>query len=252
MQLVQDDVAEVLEQLHPLRVVREDPLVEHVGVRDDDVGAGADRLARVLRRVAVVGEGADVGAEGLDGRVQLGELVLGERLGREEVERSHIRVLQDRVEDGKVVAERLAGGRRRDDHRAPPGPDGVAGLALVRVQPLDPARAQDLEELRMEVGREVRVAPGLGRKAAHRGEDGLGPQGALDLQGLEGRYQRSLGVFPVQDERMAHADLPGSGADCGSRASCHPRVTEQVRSGLPPRRKPGIDLEFVATGEREA
>ena len=62
VQLVDHDVAEVLEQLHPLRVVRQDALVEHVGVRDHDVRPRPDRLARVLRRVAVVRERPDVGA----------------------------------------------------------------------------------------------------------------------------------------------------------------------------------------------
>ena len=78
--LVHHHVAQVLEQLHPLGVVGQDALVEHVGVGDHDVGAGADGLAGVLRGVAVVGEGADVGPQGLDGGVELGELVLGQRL----------------------------------------------------------------------------------------------------------------------------------------------------------------------------
>ena len=99
VQLVDHHEAQVLEQLHPLRVVRQDALVEHVGVRDHDVRPRADRLARVLRRVPVVGEGADLGADRLDRGVQLGQLVLGQRLRREEVERPRVRVLQDAVED---------------------------------------------------------------------------------------------------------------------------------------------------------
>src|SRR6185436_19274291 len=47
--------------------------------------------------------------------VQLRHLVLGQRLGREQVERARGRVLQDRVEDRQVVTERLARGRRRGD-----------------------------------------------------------------------------------------------------------------------------------------
>jgi hypothetical protein len=61
VQLVHHHVAQVLKELHPLRVVGQDPLVQHVGVRHHDVGPRPDRLAGVLRRVPVVGERADVG-----------------------------------------------------------------------------------------------------------------------------------------------------------------------------------------------
>ena len=51
---------QVLEELDPLGVVRQDAGVEHVGVGQDDVAAGPDGLAGVLGRVAVVGEDADL------------------------------------------------------------------------------------------------------------------------------------------------------------------------------------------------
>ena len=60
VQLVDDDVAQVLEQLGPARMVRQDARVQHVGIAQHDVRARADRAPRVLRRVAVVGEHADV------------------------------------------------------------------------------------------------------------------------------------------------------------------------------------------------
>ena len=92
--------------------------MEHVRVRDHDVGARADGLARVLRRVAVVGEGADVGAERLDhGRSSSASWSWARALVGKQVERARVRVLQDAVEDGQVVAERLAGGGGRDDDR---------------------------------------------------------------------------------------------------------------------------------------
>ena len=79
----------------------------------------ADRPPRVLRRVAVVGEHADLRhrelpVDGLAHRLQLGELILRERLGRKQIQRAARRVLQDRVQDRRVVAERLARRRRRD------------------------------------------------------------------------------------------------------------------------------------------
>ena len=54
VQLVDDDVLQVLEQLEPLGVVREDRGVQHVGVGDHHVPGGAHDRAHVRRRVAVV------------------------------------------------------------------------------------------------------------------------------------------------------------------------------------------------------
>ena len=209
VQLVHHHVAQVLEELPPLRVVGQDPLVEHVRVRDHDMGPSPDRLPCILRGVAVVGEGADIGPERLDHRVELGELVLGERLRREEVQGPRVGVLQDAVEDGQVVAERLPGGGGGDDHRVATGLDRVVGLALVRVEALVAARLQRLAELRVEVRREVREPGGLGREVAERGQHRLGAQGLLDLEALQDREQGPLGVFPAQDELLAH-DVPRS------------------------------------------
>ena len=122
------------------------PGVQHVGVGERDVGAGADRLARVGRRVAVVGVHADRLATGLaDERrqlVQLGHLILRQRLGRKEVQRARRAVLQDRVEDRQVVAERLARGRRSGDDDVLAGDDALIGLGLVRVELTQPAASR--------------------------------------------------------------------------------------------------------------
>ena len=64
VQLVDDDVFEVFEELHPLGVVGQDGGVEHVRVGEHDVAGRADGAARIGRGVAVVGEGADVLADG--------------------------------------------------------------------------------------------------------------------------------------------------------------------------------------------
>ena len=115
VQLVDDDVAEVLEEVHPLGVVRQDARVQHVGIGQHEVGARAHRAPRVLRRVAVVGEHPHVGQR-LGQLHQLGELVLGQRLGREQIEHARLGLLHERLEHGQVVAERLArGGRRHHD-----------------------------------------------------------------------------------------------------------------------------------------
>jgi hypothetical protein len=60
VQLVDDDEAEVLEELGPLRVMRQDARVQHVGVAQHHVRARADGAARILRGIAVVGVHADL------------------------------------------------------------------------------------------------------------------------------------------------------------------------------------------------
>ena len=99
VQLVDDDEAQVLEQLRPARMVRQDARVQHVGVAEHHVRAAADGAARVLRRVAVVGEHADLELVGprqpVRQLVQLGQLVLRQRLGRKQIQRARRRVAQD-------------------------------------------------------------------------------------------------------------------------------------------------------------
>ena len=207
VQLVHDHVAQVLEQLHPLRVVRQDPLVQHVGVRDHDVGPRADGLARVLRRVAVVGEGADVGAERLDHRVELGELVLGQRLGGEEVEGPRVGVLQDAVEDGQVVAEGLARGRGRHHDRALPRRRHVVGRPLVGVEPLVAPAAEHVAELPVKLGREVGELRRPGRVVAEGGEHRLDAQRLLDLEALQDP-EKGFPFLTPPDELLAQEPSP--------------------------------------------
>ena len=54
VRLVDDDPAESGEEIPPALVVREDAHAQHVGVREDEVRAPADRRAVVSRGVAVV------------------------------------------------------------------------------------------------------------------------------------------------------------------------------------------------------
>jgi hypothetical protein len=102
--LVDDDVAEVVQHVCPAIVMRQYADVEHVRVREDDVRPLADLPTLLERRVAVVDRSADIR------RVQLREragLVLRERFGRIEVERTLLRLTRDRVEDGQVEGEAL-------------------------------------------------------------------------------------------------------------------------------------------------
>ena len=80
-------------------MVRQDARVHHVGIAEHKMRAPANRPPPVLRRVAIVGERADLIAtapgERFAHRLQLGELVLGERFGREEIQRAARRIPQD-------------------------------------------------------------------------------------------------------------------------------------------------------------
>src|SRR5256885_944959 len=73
--------------------------------------------ARLRRRVAVVGECLELEVDVPREALELGELILRERLGGEEIERARRGIFGDRVEDREVVAERLAARRRGDDDR---------------------------------------------------------------------------------------------------------------------------------------
>ena len=66
------------------------------------MAAFADGFAGVAGRVAVVGEDAEVVVEARGQVVELGELILGERFGGEEVERAGVGVLEDGLRIGKL------------------------------------------------------------------------------------------------------------------------------------------------------
>ena len=80
VRLVDHDPSQVREHVAPVAVVGQDADVEHVGVREDQVRAPADRAALLLRRVAVVDRVAQERGAQL---VELARLVLGERLRRD-------------------------------------------------------------------------------------------------------------------------------------------------------------------------
>jgi hypothetical protein len=151
VELVDDDVAQPHEEGGPPRVVREDAVVQHLGVGEQHVGVGADPGALLGPGVTVVGGGDEPGD--LERR-QPPELVLGQGLGREEQQRRcRPHRAADRLGDGHLVAERLArGGARGDGHR-PARPGQVDGRGLVAPQPVErqPA-AEVVGERHREVG----------------------------------------------------------------------------------------------------
>ena len=162
--LVDHDVAQGFEELRPLRVMRQDRLVQHVRVADDDVALHADRLARIGRRVAIERRREQPEPTRTIELEQLRHLVLRQRLGREQVQRLRLR-RPHRLDHRQVVAERLARRGRRDHDHMPPGLHLVPRLALVAVKPLHAAPLERLAQFPRQLGREVRMARRLRRPA---------------------------------------------------------------------------------------
>ena len=133
VQLVDHDVAQVLEVARPFGVVRQDAGVQHVGIGEHHVGALADGAARVLGGVAIVGEGADLAAHFLHSQLKLVELILGQRLGGEQVHGARALVAHQQIEHRQVVAERLAAGGRGDDDHVLAVLNLVEGVGLVGI-----------------------------------------------------------------------------------------------------------------------
>ena len=159
VQFVDHHVLQTRQERLPASVIREHADVHHVRIREDDVGVASGPPPIVGLGVAVVDRRNQlVGTE----PVQASELVLGERLGREDQERARMPIGGDGLGDGKLVDERLAGSGRRHD-------DGVVSRShrpdtalLVAPEPLDPCRPQAFGDegrrRRVEVGEESGVS----------------------------------------------------------------------------------------------
>ena len=177
--LVDDDVAEVREDVAPAVVIRQQPMWTMSGfVR---ITFARLRICRPLlgRGVAVVDRRPETG-HAVAG--QRAELVLGERLRRVEVERAALRLARQRVEHRQVEGERLAGrGAGRHEHVLA-APRGVPRLALVRVEPRHADRLADARiEVRGQVG-EARLA----RRLDGEVRELLAGEQALPAQDVDG------------------------------------------------------------------
>ena len=237
VQLVDDDVAEVLEELGPLRVVRQHARVQHVGIGQDDVRAPADGAARVLRRVAVVGEHADLDVRRardlLRQPVEFGELVLRQGLRRKQVQGPRGGIGQDPVHHGDVVAERLPRRGRRRHHHVPAGEGMLDRAGLVGVEPVDAPPGQGRAQPGVDARREVLVAGVAGRHPA---------DGRDEAVGLVGPLHRALARHHLAERqverRVAPLVSPGKPrlrGHTGDRTS-RPR-TDQAAKNVPPTKK---------------
>ena len=86
MHLVNHDVLERVEKLRPFGVMRQDALVQHIGVRHHDIPVHAHRLARISGCVAVERVGPDAERAGAIEFEQFGDLILRQGFRGKEVE----------------------------------------------------------------------------------------------------------------------------------------------------------------------
>ena len=148
VRLVHHHPREVGEHVAPRLMVGQHPHVEHVRVREDQVRAAADGGALLLRGVAVV----DRLAQELQAEArQAACLVLGERLGRVQVQSARAGIAGERVEHREVERQRLAAGRGRGHDRVAAA-GRVERVGLVRPETVDPG--EGLEQSRVEIVRD--------------------------------------------------------------------------------------------------
>ena len=89
MHIVDDDIAQVSEEIRPTIMLGEDPQVQHVGIGEDDLRPFSNRTALRGRRIAVVGAAREVGQPELRERVGL---ILSQSLGWKEVQGTSVRI----------------------------------------------------------------------------------------------------------------------------------------------------------------
>ena len=146
------------------------------------MGTTADGATGVLRRIAVVGECADllsVGSQAVGQGLKLGKLVLRERLCRKQIQRAGRRFTEDRTENGDVVAESLARGRRCHDGNMSPLERMGDRLGLMRIRAIDTTLGQHAAEPVVNHLRERTKLCLSGRDDA-RSRDDLGHPGRTD------------------------------------------------------------------------
>ena len=133
VQFVDHHEAQPAKEPFPLRMVRQHRGMQHVRVGNDQPRAGADRAASGRGRVAVVGGHRQRQPRFPYQAVQLVALILGQRLGREQVQGAGVRVFDALLQDRQVVGQRLARGGGRDQHHVAAGTGQLEAALLMGV-----------------------------------------------------------------------------------------------------------------------
>ena len=199
--------------------------MDHLGVREHDGGVLAGPGAVVRWRVAVVGDRAQPGHQPAAERPQL---VLRQRLGREDEECGVVGAAHGGVDDRQLVAERLARTRCRSRRRrAHAARMRSMRLGLVGVQRVDaPAREPGID-LRVEA-----VASGAVRAPSRREHGAV--DDPLEELGRRRRWRRASRRRPARGRRSpaqhrAGVSGPPVGASVGLEDAVVAEVGEQAR-----------------------
>ena len=138
VQFVQHDIAQATEKARPAWVMRQNALMQHVRVRQDNAAFFPKPAPHVGRGVAVICAQYE-----LEFRVQFTEaeqaprLILGQGLGGKHVERCGVRRIQKGFQRGQLIAQRLPAGGRGNNRYVLPLPQSTNGIGLMGVKPLD-------------------------------------------------------------------------------------------------------------------
>ena len=158
MGLVDDDGAQVGEEVSPAVVIRQDADVQHVRVGEDHVRGSTDLATVLERRVPVVDRRAQPGKREGD---QGAELILRECLRRIEVERASLWISCDGVEDRQVEGQGLPGRRAGCDADVLTARHCIPRRALVGVEVVDADRRAGGRREGVRHLCERRAAPGF-------------------------------------------------------------------------------------------
>ena len=137
--LVNNNHAQVGEESPPAAVIRENALVQHVGVGENDVAPVADFSAQALRRVTIIRPCHKSDTQTLLVEcIQPPQLVLGKRFQRENIKASGVRLILKPFQDRQVIDHGFTAGRRRGHNHIFTVPNLVDSPVLVLIQFLNP------------------------------------------------------------------------------------------------------------------
>ena len=165
--------------------------MQHVRIGEHHVGPLPDGFARVLRRVAVIGEGADRRSHRIHRTLEFVQLIFRQRLGRKQVHGAGAVVGQQPVGHRQVVAKRLAAGGGRHHHHVLAGFERGESLRLVGVEARDAACFERLAQGGVDGRRQVGVHALRGRLVVD-GADGRFGIGVRRLEPRDHRIERLL------------------------------------------------------------
>ena len=123
MHLVDNNIGKACKKSNPLRMVRQNPCMDHIGIGYNNPPFIPCILPERLRRVPVVYADAERNARTAltHHRVQFALLVLTQCFCRKQVQCPRFRPFKERLHHRQIVAQRLARSGRRNNHCMLPG-----------------------------------------------------------------------------------------------------------------------------------